>query len=125
SAMPHRAHEFSAGSCRTRLDAHMSRIAKAVFTEPEAIARIEQLACALPTHARVRITLRDGDSVSGTVTERPAVMVFDDIHGASGINGLVRVDTPQSPPSDAYFWLSDIEHVETLDLPDSAERPGF
>jgi len=103
----------------------MSRIAKAVFTEPEAIARIEQLACELPTHARVRITLRDGDTFSGTVTERPAVMMFDDINGQCGINGLVRVDTPESPPSDAYFWLSDIARVEALDLPDSADRPGF
>src|SRR3569623_1935010 len=93
--MPPSAHGLSAGSRRAGLDNVMSRIAKSVFTEPEAIARIEQLACELPTHARVRITLCDGDTFCGTVTERPAVMMFDDINGQCGINGLVRVDTPE------------------------------
>jgi len=99
----------------------MSRIARDVFTEPAAVARIEQLACELPTHARVRITLRDGDVYTGTVTERPAVMIFDDSQGNCGVNGLVRFDTPESPPSDTYLWLSDIARVEPL----GEERAGF
>jgi hypothetical protein len=101
----------------------MARIAKHVETEPAAIARIENLACELPTHARVRITTCDGDA--GTVAERPAVMLFDDINGNCGINGLVRFDTPQSPPSDLYLWLSDIARVEPLDIPGQGERQGF
>ena len=103
----------------------MARIAKHVVTEPEAIARIENLACELPTHARVRITMRGGDVYAGTVTERPAVMMFDDVNGNCGINGVVRFDTPDSPPTDLYLWLSDVERVEPLDIPDRDERLGF
>ena len=103
----------------------MARIAKHVETEPAEIARIENLACELPTHARVRITTCDGDVYAGTVTERPAVMLFDDINGNCGINGLVRFDTPQSPPSDLYLWLSDIARVEPLDIPGQGDRQGF
>jgi len=103
----------------------MARIAKHVVTEPEAIGHIETLACELPTHARVRILMRDGDVYAGTVAERAAVMMFDDINGNCGINGLVRFDTPASPPSDLYLWLSDIERVEPLDIPGQGERSGF
>src|SRR5947209_4481018 len=76
-----RAARFSAGLPSTVPNYAMARIAKHVETEPDAIARIENLACELPTHARVRITMQDGDVLAGTVTERPAVMLFDDING--------------------------------------------
>src|SRR4051812_35627877 len=79
---------FSTGLSSTVPNCAMARIAKHAETEPAAIARIENLACELPTHARVRITTCDGDVYAGTVTERPAVMLFDDINGNCGINGL-------------------------------------
>jgi len=94
----------------------MSRIARQVFTEPSDIARIEQLVCALPTYAKVRVVTRDGETYSGTVTERPATMVFDDIQGNSGINALVRLDDPAVPP-EVYLWLGDIAQIERLDPP--------
>jgi len=53
----------------------MSRTANRVFTEQRDIDRIEGLIVALPGRARVRVTLRNGDVISGTVIERPSAQV--------------------------------------------------
>ena len=39
-------------------------------------ARIEGLVMQLPSQARVRITMRNGDVFTGTVTERPATQLI-------------------------------------------------
>ena len=95
----------------------MARHAEKVFNTPEEIARIEQLICALPSQARVRVTMCDGDVFSGTVTERPVIQIFEDRRGDPGINAIVRLDDPGVPPWDVYLWLGDVRRVERLDPP--------
>lgn len=95
----------------------MGRNATKVFVEPGEIARIEQLVTQLPTLARVRVILRDGEEISGTVTERPALQLYEDARGVEGFNAELRLDDPQAPPWEAYIWLGDIERVYRLDPP--------
>jgi len=93
----------------------MGRFAQRVFVEPGAIARIEQLVTELPSQARVRVTLCNGDIIAGTVTERPALQLYEDARGVEGFNAQLRLDDPQAPPWEAYVWLGDIDRVERLD----------
>ena len=95
----------------------MGRNAADVYVEPGEIARIEQLVMQLPSQARVRVILRNGDVISGTVTERPALQLYEDARGVEGFNAELRLDGPQAPPWQAYVWLGDIERVERLDPP--------
>jgi hypothetical protein len=92
----------------------MARTAKRVFTEQRDIERIEGLVVALPSQSRVRVTLRNGDIISGTVIERPAAQIFEDPAGNQGINSVLRLDDPSAPVWQVYLWLSDIESVEQL-----------
>ena len=94
----------------------MTRTAARVFTEQRDIERIESLVVALPSQSRVRVTLRNGDVISGTVTERPATQVFEDPAGNQGINSVLRLDDPSAPVWQIDLWLSDIERVEQLPL---------
>ena len=89
----------------------MGRNAAKVYVEPGEIARIEQLVAQLPSQARVRVILRDGDEIRGTVTERPALQLYEDARGVEGFNAELRLDDPQSPPWLAYVWLGDDEMV--------------
>jgi len=91
----------------------MGRRAEKVFTEPQQIERIERLVTELPSQARVRITMCNGDVVSGTVTERPALQLYEDITGAEGVNAELRLDDPAVAAS-IYLWLGDIERVDAL-----------
>ncbi|HEX6794943.1 MAG TPA: DUF3247 family protein [Casimicrobiaceae bacterium] len=93
----------------------MARKAKEIFTEPGDIARIERLVTELPQHAHVRITLRNGDVMEGSVVERPTVQVFEDDACDQGINALVRIDDVSTPPQSLYLWLGDIERIDRLD----------
>ncbi|HET7063183.1 MAG TPA: DUF3247 family protein [Rudaea sp.] len=78
-------------------------------------ARIEDLVMQLPSQARVRITMRNGDVFTGTVTERPATqLIRSGVAADESINAMVRLDDPAAPPWNVYLWLSDIERVETL-----------
>ena len=92
----------------------MSRTADRVLTAQRDIDRIEGLIVALQGQHRVRITLRNGDVVKGTVVERPAVQVFEDAAGNQGVNSVVRIDDPTAPPWQVDLWLSDIDQVEHL-----------
>ena len=77
-------------------------------------ARIEDLVVQLPSQARVRITMRNGDVFTGTVTERPATQLIRSGVVDESINAMVRLDDPTAPPWNVYLWLSDIERVETV-----------
>ncbi len=77
-------------------------------------ARIEHLVMQLPSQARVRITMRNGDVFTGTVTERPATQLVRSGVADESINAMVRLDDPAAPPWNVYLWLSDIERVETV-----------
>ena len=77
-------------------------------------ARIEELVVRLPSQARVRITMRNGDVFTGTVTERPATQLVRSGVAEETINAMVRLDDPSAPPWNVYLWLSDIECVETI-----------
>lgn len=77
-------------------------------------ARIEHLVTQLPSQARVRITMRNGDVFTGTVTERPATQLIRDSFAEESINAMVRLDDPSAPPWNVYLWLSDVERVETV-----------
>jgi len=89
----------------------MGKLADQIYTRSSDIARLERIVEALPSTVRVRITTSDGAVVTGSVTERPNVQVFENIHGQEGINGLLRLDNPKH-----YLWLGDIAKVERLDL---------
>ena len=77
-------------------------------------ARIENLVMQLPSQARVRVTMRNGDVFTGTVTERPATQLIRSGIANESINAMVRLDDPTAPPWNVYLWLSDIERVETV-----------
>jgi hypothetical protein len=55
----------------------------------------------------------NGDVVSGTVTERPALQLYEDLSGAEGLNAELRLDDPAAAAS-IYLWLGDIERVEPM-----------
>ncbi|HZP67494.1 MAG TPA: DUF3247 family protein [Rudaea sp.] len=95
----------------------MGRHAQTVYTEPEDIARIECMVAELPSQARVRIVVRNGDVITGCVTERPALQLYEDPAGNEGFNAEVRIDDPAAPPWTVYLWLGDIARVERLDPP--------
>lgn len=92
----------------------MGRQAEKIYTQPGDIARIQRFVVALPSQARVRITMQNGDIIVGTVTERPAAQLFEDASGATGMNAQVRLDDPTAPAWTAYPWLGSIERVERL-----------
>jgi hypothetical protein len=77
-------------------------------------ARIEDLVMQLPSQARVRITMCNGDVFTGTVTERPAAQLIRSGVAEESINAVVRLDDPAAPPWNVYLWLSDIERVEMV-----------
>lgn len=95
----------------------MGRNARQVYVDATEVARLEHLVTELPSQAQVRVILRNGDAVSGTVTERPALQLYEDARGIEGFNGELRLDDPRAPPWQAYVWLGDIERVERLDPP--------
>ena len=95
----------------------MGRNARQVYVDAAEVARLERLVTELPSQAQVRVTLRSGDSVCGTVTERPALQLYEDARGVEGFNGELRLDDPVAPPWEAYVWLGDIVRVERLDPP--------
>jgi hypothetical protein len=109
---------FSSGSLARVSNTAMSAVARKVYKDEVDIARIEGLVLSLPTHARVRVTTRNGDVLTGTVTERPATQIFRGPDGSEGVNALVRLDDPEAPPWNVYLWLSDIEKVENIDAAD-------
>jgi hypothetical protein len=82
--------------------------------------RIEELVMQLPSQARVRITMRNGDVFTGTVTERPATQLIrtqltrNGVAADERINAMVRLDDPAAPPWNVYLWLSEIDRVETV-----------
>jgi hypothetical protein len=92
----------------------MGRQAERIYTQPGDISRIQRFVVALPSQARVRITMQNGDIIAGTVTERPAAQLFEDASGATGMNAQVRLDDPTAPAWKAYLLLGDIEHVERM-----------
>lgn len=83
-------------------------------TDPADVARIEELVMKLPSQARVRVVMRNGDVFTGTVTERPATQIVRSGVAEESINAMLRLDDPLAPPWNVYLWLSDIESVETL-----------
>ncbi len=93
----------------------MARNAAHVVSAPSDVMRIEQLVVELPSQARVRITQRNGEVFTGTVTERPALQVFETCDGGVGLNAQVRLDDPAAPPWTVYLWLGDIAKVERID----------
>jgi hypothetical protein len=95
----------------------MGRNASRVYAEPVEVARLERLVTDLPSQAQVRVILRNGEILSGTVTERPALQLYEDARGVEGFNAELRLDDPRAPPWQAYVWLGDIERVERLDPP--------
>lgn len=83
-------------------------------SEPADVARIEDLVMKLPSQARVRVVMRNGDVFTGTVTERPATQLVRSGIAEESINAMLRLDDPSAPPWNVYLWLSDIESVESL-----------
>lgn len=92
----------------------MGRFAATVCTSPGDIERLERLVTLLPSDARVRVTASNGQRITGTVVERPALQLFEDADGTEGFNAVVRIDDSVAPPWTAYVWLSDIVDVDQL-----------
>jgi Protein of unknown function (DUF3247) len=93
----------------------MGRMAPEILVDAAAIEQLESLILQLPSQAQVRIRTREGSIVCGTVTERPALQLFEDARGDEGINAVVRLDDPQVPPWTIYLWLTDVRSVDQLD----------
>jgi uncharacterized protein DUF3247 len=92
----------------------MGRHAEHLARDEGEIARLESLSRELPDEARVRVTLRNGDALTGTVVERPKIQVFEGADGEQGMNANLRLDiSGDTPPTDV--WLSDVVAVESLD----------
>ncbi|MHB8448492.1 MAG: DUF3247 family protein [Rudaea sp.] len=85
-----------------------------IYTQPGDIRRIQRFVVELPSQTRVRIRMKGGEIVIGTVTERPAAQLFEDATGAAGMNAQVRLDDPTAPAWTRYLWLGSIERVERL-----------
>ena len=93
----------------------MGRNAANIYVEPADISRLERLVTELPSQARVQVTLHNGEVLRGTVTERPALQLYENTAGVAGFNAELRLEDPEAPPWQAYVWLGDIERVERLD----------
>jgi len=92
----------------------MGRRAENVYTARRDIERIQRLVVELPSQAHVRVTMKNGNVITGTVIERPAAQLFEDASGAAGMNGQLYLDDPSVPSWSAHLWLGDVVRVERL-----------
>ena len=93
----------------------MARHAPQVFIDTKDIARIEALILRLRTGARVRLLMDNGPGMSGTVTEKPTIQIFENAHGNQGVNAMLRLDVDEVRGDSEYVWLGDIVRVDTID----------
>lgn len=77
--------------------------------------RLKSLIAALPAHARVRLTLKDGSTCTGVVATRPNVQLFLDAQEHEGINATVKLERPDVPKWSRHVWLDQIVRVEHVD----------
>ncbi len=77
--------------------------------------RLKSLIAALPAHARVRLTLKDGSTCTGVVATRPNVQAFRDVHGVEGTNAVLSLERHDVPHGKQCLWLDQIAHIEHLD----------
>lgn len=92
----------------------MGKLAGRVYFEAADIARLEQRVRELAENAHVRVTLDNGDMITGVIAERPNVQVFEDGAGTEGLNGLVRIESAAAPHGSVYIWLDAISRVERV-----------
>lgn len=90
----------------------MSKVAPRVHTDHETIERLKDLQMALDAELVVELRLRGGETLTGTVVERPAILQFEDGRGNEGTNGLLPLDT--GGKSVRLVWLDEVEHFQRL-----------
>jgi len=93
----------------------MARLAKRVYVDPIDTARLDTSIDQLAENTHVRIVDRSGAVVSGIVSERPVLQLFQTIDGVEGANAIVRIEHPDTQATDDYVWLDEIERLERLD----------
>ncbi len=103
----------------------MSRKAERVHTDPEAIARLQDLVAQLPAGARVSLLLNDGVEVTGIVVARPMTQLFFGPDGTEGTNSVLRLQQPAMYNTETGriddIWLDRIALVRRLD---PMQQPG-
>ena len=93
----------------------MAQYAEHVCVDPVEIRRLESLVADLQGNGRVSIALKDGSTIEGVVSVRPAVQVLRDHAGREGVNAEVRLERPREPAWNRSLWLDQISRVEHLD----------
>ena len=97
----------------------MSRQAERVHTDPETIARLQNLVAQLPAGARVSLLMDDGAEVTGIVIARPMTQLFFDPEGTEGTNSVLRLEQPAMYDTETGrtedVWLDRIVLVRRLD----------
>jgi len=93
--------------------------ANQVFTDAEAIDRLQRIIELLPNDAHVQLEMDNGEQVLGIVSARPMTQVFIDPKGIEGTNAVLRlVDPAMDQPERAGWrevWVGDIRAVRRLD----------
>ncbi|KPN20527.1 hypothetical protein AO715_11815 [Xanthomonas sp. Mitacek01] len=92
----------------------MSQLPPRIHRDRHEIVAIEDRIRHLHDEARVRLTLRDGSVVAGTVSVRPTIETFRDAEGEEGHNALLRLDDLDDPAVPHYVWVGEIVEMERL-----------
>lgn len=104
----------------------MSRNAERVYTDPEAIARIQDRIEQLCAGARVSLLMDDGEEIDGIVVARPMIQIFFGPDGEEGNNARVRLVQPAMyHPESARIddvWLDRIVLIRRVD-PEEQPKP--
>jgi hypothetical protein len=93
----------------------MSREAETIHQSAGEIDRLHALIAELRDNARVTLHLRDGSTLSGTVSVVPTVQTFVDAQGTEGVNGVVKLVDASRLDWSATVPLDTIARVEHLD----------
>lgn len=92
----------------------MSQLPPRIHRDRDEVAVIEDRILHLHDEARMRLTLRDGRVVAGTVSVRPTIETFRDADGEEGHNALLRLDDLDDPAVPHYVWVGEIVEMERL-----------
>ncbi|WP_372013162.1 DUF3247 family protein [Pseudoxanthomonas sp. 10H] len=93
----------------------MNELPGRLLAGDDGIARLNALIHALDDEEQVRLTLDDGEELSGVVAARPALQVFRPADGAEGYNALLRLEPlDNGDAAPRYLWLDRIVDVVRL-----------
>ena len=92
----------------------MNELPGRLLAGDDAIARLNALIHALDDEEQVRLTLDDGQVLTGVVAARPALQVFRPEDGDAGYNALLRLEPLHGDAPPSYLWLDRVVDVFRL-----------